>query len=141
MGKIGISDFLKQTKRHHPDAPPDNNHGHHRGSAQGLGGWGCCWTAGPTEWGEVEDTGAGLAALLGAWTSGVMTVSTRQGALLSLFSFPLLELLGSGCPVCEKTCRTITKLFMYPCCSWFPLAAPLCNYALYLTTFVLGRCL
>ena len=77
-----------------------------------------------TEWG-IEDAGAGLAALLGALTSGAVLAGEYTPSCPSepFLSFPLLELLGSGCPVCEKTCRTIVKLLISPHCNLFPLCS------------------
>lgn len=113
--------FFQKTilkSRHHRADLPHSRHGHHRAFARGLG------PPDPQSGGDVEDSGAGLAALLGAWTAGVMTVSARRGALPSRFSFPDLELLGSGHPVCEKTCRMIIELFLSPDVVGFLSAAP-----------------
>lgn len=139
MKPIGISDFSKQKPkpRHHRKQP---------GSPRGLGAGTrepellLDWPKDATEW-SVEDTGAGLAALLGAFTSGAGR--TSGGALLSLFfSFPLLELLGSGCPVCEKTCRMIIKLFISLYCSFVSFLQHHCATMHCISQpFVLGRCL
>ena len=117
---------------------PYNSRGHHGGLAEGLGWLGMLLGAhGLHRVGEIEDTGAGLAALLGALTSGAVLAGEYTPSCPSepFLSFPLLELLGSGCPVCEKTCRTIIELSISPHCNLFPFAAPLCDYAVYFTTF------
>lgn len=89
--------------------------------------------------GEAEDAGTGLATLLGAFTFGAG--SQPKGPSEPSFSFLLPELLGSGCPVCEETCRTMIRFVFILFLVLFPFAAPLCDYALYFVTFVLGRCL
>lgn len=59
--------------------------------------------------GEAEDAGTGLATLLGAFTFGAGF--QPEGPSEPSFSFLLPELLGSGCPVCEETCRTMIRFF------------------------------
>lgn len=85
--------------------------------------------------GEVEDTGAGLAALPGALTSGAVPVNTRQGALLSLFSlFLYWNCLEVAVLFVRKHAEGLSSFFISSYGS-FLFAAPLCNYALYFTTF------
>lgn len=134
------SAFSKQIpKSHHHHNSHDSSQGHHSSLAQGSRAGGCCRVAWAPQSGEAEDAGTGLAALLGAFPSGAG--SPPKGPSEPSFSFLVLELLGSGCPVCEGTCRTIIRLFFILFVVLFPFAAPLCNYALYFITFVLGRCL
>lgn len=96
VAQTGISDFPKQYTEPHDHSQP----GHRRGWA-----WARRRVVGVPlacghHSGEAEDAGTGLAALLGASTSGPWW-QPRRGGPLSLFSlFPVLELLGSGCPVC-----------------------------------------
>lgn len=138
MKEIGTSDFSKQKSHQHHNSC-DSSQGHHQSWAQGLRAGSCYWVAmDSTEWGRWRHWhrigySAGCFHLWG--------VVSTQWALLSSepsFSFLFLELLGSGCPVCEETCRTIVKLFFTLFLVLFPFAAPLCNYALYFVTFVLG---
>lgn len=86
--------------------------------------------------GEAEDTGAGLAALLGAnlWA---LALSSPRGPSEPSFSFPLLGLLGSSRPLANV--QSDYRAFSSHC-GWSPFCSALCNYASYPTP-VLGRCL
>lgn len=71
--------------------------------------------------GEVEDTGAGLAALPGALTSGAMPVNTRQGALLSLFSlFLYWNCLEVAVLFVRKHAEGLSSFFISSYSSLFP---------------------
>lgn len=55
--------------------------------------------------------------------------------------FPLLELLGSGCPVCEKTCRRLSSFPFLLIVTWFLLQHHCATMQCISQPFVLGRCL
>lgn len=88
--------------------------------------------------GEVEDPG--LAALLGAPPPGRGGERSPACPSEPSFSFPLLELLGSGCPVCVKT-QNDYQAFRFSR-SLFPSGSTAVQLCIRVSQpFVLGRCL
>lgn len=120
--EIVTSDFSKQKPKSYHHNSCDSSQGHHQSLAQR-----------PSQ--ELLPGGHGLHRAgrlkhwhdwLLCWVLSPLGQGLHPRALLSSepsFSFLFPELLGSGCPVCEETCRTIIELFLnlslvlFPFCS------------------------
>lgn len=107
-------------------------------SARGLGGWGLHGGRDSTEWGKLKTRGWLLCWVLPPLGRGGECSPACPSE--PSFSFPLLELLGSGCPVCVKTQKDY-QAFRFSR-SLFPSGSTAVQLCIRVSQpFVLGRCL